>query len=128
MNKQYPEVVYKTEDIVKYNDLGELIYISRKDFQIKHMGYRIELGEIETAINSIDDVIACACIYDQEQSKIVLYYQSEKINEETMVALANKKLLPYMRPNKVICLKKMPYNANGKIDRVRLKKSWKGEE
>ena len=128
LNKQYPEVVYKTGDIVKYNDLGELIYISRKDFQIKHMGYRIELGEIETAINSIDDVIACACIYDQEQSKIVLYYQSEKINEETMVALANKKLLPYMRPNKVICLKKMPYNANGKIDRVRLKKSWKGEE
>ena len=128
LNKQYPEKVYKTGDIVKYNDLGELIYISRKDFQIKHMGYRIELGEIETAINSIDDVIACACIYDQEQSKIVLYYQSDKIEENSMAILAEQKLLPYMRPNKIICLSKMPYNANGKIDRVKLKKMWKGEE
>ena len=53
LNKAYPEIIYKTGDIVKENEKGEIIYISRKDFQIKHMGYRIELGEIETAINAI---------------------------------------------------------------------------
>lgn len=44
LNKCYPELIYRTGDIVKYNEHGELIYLSRKDFQIKHMGYRIELG------------------------------------------------------------------------------------
>lgn len=53
LNKCYPELIYRTGDIVKYNEHGELIYLSRKDFQIKHMGYRIELGEIETNINSL---------------------------------------------------------------------------
>lgn len=43
LNKKYPEVIYKTGDIVQENEAGELIYLSRKDFQIKHMGYRIEL-------------------------------------------------------------------------------------
>ena len=42
LNTAYPETVYKTGDLVKRNENGELIYISRKDFQIKHMGYRIE--------------------------------------------------------------------------------------
>ena len=47
LNAYYPERVYRTGDLVKYNERGELIYISRKDFQIKRRGYRIELGEIE---------------------------------------------------------------------------------
>ena len=53
LNKYYPERVYKTGDIVKMNDKGEIIYISRKDFQIKRSGYRIELGEIEAGANSV---------------------------------------------------------------------------
>ena len=56
INNCYPERVYKTGDIVKYNDKGELIYITRKDFQIKRMGYRIELGEIEAGANSVPKV------------------------------------------------------------------------
>ena len=51
LNPHYSEIVYKTGDICKYNDKQELIYLCRKDFQIKHMGYRIELGEIETLCN-----------------------------------------------------------------------------
>ena len=53
----YIEYIYKTGDIVKYNEYGELIYLSRKDFQIKHMGYRIELGEIEANINAFDIIV-----------------------------------------------------------------------
>ena len=56
INKCYPEIVYKTGDIVKYDKTGNIIYISRKDYQIKHMGYRIELGEIETAISKISSI------------------------------------------------------------------------
>ena len=119
INHSYLETVYKTGDLAKYNKYGELEYLGRKDFQIKHMGYRIELGEIETNINALKGLTICACIYQNDN--IVLYFESTSLSEEDVIAFANKKLVKYMRPNKVIKLPKMPYNANGKIDRVKLK-------
>ena len=126
LNKNYPEIIYKTGDIVKYNERGELIYLSRKDFQIKHMGYRIELGEIETTINNVEGISTCACIYDKEKSKIVLFYQGDKEKEEVIDA-SKKVLTTYMQPSSIIKLDRMPYNSNGKIDRVNLKNIYKGE-
>lgn len=121
LNKKYPEICYKTGDIVKYNEKGELIYLSRKDFQIKHMGYRIELGEIENTVNNVDGMESCACIYNSEKSHINLFYQAKKWEEEKLAVKLNSELLPYMRPNEIYKIDRMPYNANGKIDRVKLK-------
>ena len=120
LNQAVPEQIYRTGDIVKYNEYGEIIYLSRKDFQIKHMGHRIELGEIETAVSSLEEITLCCCLYDEKRQKIVLF-----IEEALDKAFINEKishLVPeYMLPNKVITVEKMPINANGKIDRVKLK-------
>lgn len=120
LNQAVPELIYRTGDIVKYNERGEIIYLSRKDFQIKHMGHRIELGEIETAVSSLEEISLCCCLYDEKRQKIVLF-----IEEELDKAYVNEKisrLVPeYMLPNKLIRVEKMPINANGKIDRVKLK-------
>ena len=121
VNDHYPELIYRTGDLVKYNKYGEIEYLGRKDFQIKHMGYRIELGEIETNISSIDGILTCVCIYNTKNDKIVLFYQSNELSEEEVFKKASKKLLSYMVPNEIIKLDKMPFNANGKIDRVKLK-------
>lgn len=126
LNRDYPEIIYKTGDIVKYNEKGELIYLSRKDFQIKHMGYRIELGEIEATINNIEGVSTCACIYDKESSKIVLFYQGDK-EKKDIIEASKKVLTTYMQPSSIIKLDRIPYNSNGKIDRVNLKNLYKGE-
>lgn len=124
LNKSFIEYIYRTGDIVKYNEYNELIYLSRKDFQIKHMGYRIELGEIETNINALDGITLCACIYDTNNKQIVLFYEGNKLKEEDVNKFACEKLVSYMRPNKIIKVSKMPYNANGKIDRVKLKEMY----
>ena len=122
LNKAYPEIIYKTGDIVKKNENNEIIYISRKDFQIKHMGYRIELGEIEAVINNVDGIIACACVYDNENKKIVLFYEADKkLEEKELVKQIKNNLLNYMWPNEIHRLEKMIYNANSKIDRQKLK-------
>lgn len=128
LNTAYPELTYRTGDIVKYNEIGELIYISRKDFQIKHMGYRIELGEIENTVNNVEGIETCVCIYDTKKSIIVLFYQSKKLEEEILAKELQDKLLPYMRPNKIIKLDRIPYNANGKIDRSGLKIKYEKNE
>lgn len=128
INHNYPEMVYKTGDLGRINKYGEIDYLGRVDFQVKHMGYRIELGEIENNINAIDDVNLCACIYDTNKKMIVLFYESMKLSENNIIDYANKKLVQYMRPNKVIKLNKMPFNANGKIDRVKLKQIYEEEE
>lgn len=122
LNKAYPEIIYKTGDIVKENERGEILYVSRKDFQIKHMGYRIELGEIENVINNIEGIISCACIYDTINKKIVLFYSAQSfLQEKELLEHIKKKLLNYMQPNEIHRLDKMLYNANNKIDRAKLK-------
>ncbi len=116
----YPEIIYRTGDIVHYNELGEIIFDGRKDFQIKHMGYRIELGEIETAVTSCNGVDEVCCLYDKANNKIILCYVGEI--ESFNLARKLSSLLPkYMIPTRYEQLETMPHNANGKIDRQILK-------
>lgn len=120
LNKAYPEIIYRTGDLVKWNEHGELVYVGRKDFQIKHMGYRIELGEIETAASSVEHVDANACIYDPKRDRIHMFYAGKATEDELTAALAG--LIPeYMLPSDIHHLKSMPLNLNGKIDRNLLK-------
>lgn len=120
LNHAYDDIIYRTGDIVKYNERGELLYLSRKDYQIKHRGHRIELGEIETAVSSLKDVSSCCCLYDDKSSRIVLFVDKQISKEEVKEQL--QKMIPdYMIPGVVKCLDSFPMNANGKIDRVKLK-------
>lgn len=119
VNTSYPEIVYKTGDLVYYNEYGELVYKSRKDFQIKHMGNRIELGEIEVAFSAIDGVSSCCCLYRASEDKIIGVYVGSA--DETVIRETIAQKVPrYMRPDEYVKLQAMPLNSNGKIDRVKL--------
>lgn len=122
MHNDYPDSVYKTGDLVQMNDRGELIYLGRKDFQIKHMGYRIEPGEIETVLDSLDDKIRTVCLYDDKNDQLVLVYEASKDISHELDELAAVRLPVYMRPGKYEKLDCLPINANGKIDRKVLAK------
>lgn len=124
LNTAYPERIYRTGDIVRYNSRGELMYVSRKDFQIKHQGYRIELGEIETAVSAVENVYECACLYDEEKSLIVLYCTGKDLSARIILQGVRDRLPKYMMPNKCIFLAEMPHNANGKIDKKLLKQRY----
>lgn len=120
LNNKYPEIVYKTGDLAKYNKYGELIYISRRDHQIKHMGHRIELGEIEAAVNQFDGVNVGCCVYDEEKKKIYLVYQGTSEVADVVEKLKDK-LPRYMIPSSVKQMEALPLTLNGKIDRVKIK-------
>lgn len=120
LNKAVPEIIYRTGDLVRYNEYREIIYISRKDFQIKHLGHRIELGEIETAISSLEEVTLNCCLYDEKNQKIVLFVDAQ-VDRDYIKERIEKLVPEYMIPGKVIYLENMPINANGKSDRIKLK-------
>ena len=115
---------YRTGDIAKYDENGDIVFQARKDYQIKHMGHRIELGEIETAAVGMDGLEKCCCVYDEKRSKIILYTQLEQGCELTAKEIRKnlKNLISeYMIPHKVVIMEQLPMNQNGKIDRVRLR-------
>ena len=124
LNSAYPELIYRTGDIGKFNERGELVFVSRKDYQIKHMGHRIELGEIEVNVNMMPEIRLSGCIYDNEKGKIVLFYVGD-IETGALTKALKDKLPRYMIPNYVKKLDEMPLTPNGKINRVYLKELYK---
>ena len=122
LNPLFNDIIYRTGDLVKPEEDGNLVFVSRKDFQVKHKGNRIELGEIEVAVNAIDGVTNAACIFDQPNDKIVLFYTTADGQERDIINLVKERIPVYMFPEVVNHLPQMPYNLNGKIDRIELKR------
>jgi len=121
LNPHYPDLIYRTGDSGYWNSRGEIMFLGRKDFQIKHMGYRIELGEIEHAVLQVDGIRNCCVAYNQNKKEIALFYESDK---ELTPGFIREKLTPlvpkYMFPSVFNWMQQMPRNPNGKIDRARL--------
>ncbi len=118
--------VLRSGDLAKYDEEGNLQFVSRKDFQIKHMGRRIELGEIESIADSLEEIQRCCCLYDSEKKKIKLFCElipGCDWDGKAVKGALRSKLSDYMMPNKVTIMEKLPINANGKIDRTLLKKT-----
>lgn len=124
LNPMYPETIYCTGDLVRYAEDGNLMFISRKDYQIKHMGHRIELSEIEIAINALPFVEAACCIYDEQEEKIVCFYQAAEQCDRELLKSLGKTLPKYMFPNRLEHYEKLPLNKNAKIDRTWLKENY----
>ena len=121
LQNNYPERIYRTGDIVYYNDQGEIMFLGRKDNQIKHLGHRIELGEIETVAQSLAQVDHACAVYDRVREEITLFYQSGDFLEAAELRRQLAQLLPrYMIPAKVKIMRELPFNANGKVDRTML--------
>jgi D-alanine--poly(phosphoribitol) ligase subunit 1 len=125
LNTNYPEKIYRTGDLVEFNQYGEMEFAGRKDFQIKHMGHRIELGEIEANAASVPGVEENACFYDSAKERIVMYY-SGTIDRKALKQNLKELVPEYMVPGKIIQKDVLPHNLHGKIDRRELKEELKG--
>ena len=116
--------LYATGDLVKRRADGVMVWIGRKDSQIKINGLRIEPAEIEAAIHD----------YPHANEAVVIFAPSSKGATETLCAYVEpaaghtldadvlrdflkKRLHPHMMPHEIISLSSIPLNANGKIDR-----------
>jgi len=129
INKNYPELIYRTGDIVYYNDRGEIMFVGRKDFQIKHLGYRIELPEIEQQVLCIEGIANACVVYNDIKKEIALFYEAsnELINPAFIRQRLSEIFPKYMLPTGFYKLKELPRNPNGKIDRNGIARKLKEE-
>lgn len=117
LRPQIPERIYKTGDLGAYNERGELMFLGRRDSQIKRSGYRIELGEIECAMQNADGVeLTCCFLY---KDKIIAGYTGGA--DEKTVRLTLREALPkYMLPDVILKRNSLPRTGSGKLDRIGL--------
>ena len=121
LNPHYPEWIYRTGDSGYWNSRGEIMFLGRKDFQIKHLGYRIELGEIEHASLQVDGIRNCCVVYNQNKKEITMFYECDKELTPAFIRDRLSGALPkYMLPTVFNWMELMPRNPNGKIDRATL--------
>jgi D-alanine--poly(phosphoribitol) ligase subunit 1 len=127
-NTSYSETIYKTGDLVRYNNLDDKIYIiGRKDNQIKHMGYRIELEEIETALNTLDYVSQAMTLHGSAHgiSRIIAIISLKIEVSESEIRKDLQEIIPdYMIPTVYHFIDELPKNPNGKVDRKRLAETY----
>ncbi len=128
LNPHFPEKVYRTGDLVKFNERGELLFLGRKDSQIKYSGYRIELGEIESAALSVDGVSQASVFFDEDQKEIVLGYVcgAASVDGESVRRQLTTRLPRYMVPARVRRVEVMPLTPSGKVDKLALRKQIAG--
>lgn len=128
-NDAYREIVYRTGDLV-YRDMndGQIWITGRADNQIKHMGYRIELEEIENALSCIKSIAQGAVIHCEINglSQIIAFVECKHDSlDSSGIRTALSKLIPqYMIPTRILICKQLPKNANGKLDRKKLKSDY----
>ncbi len=127
LNDRYLEPMYRTGDLAYYNELGELCFATRKDFQIKHMGHRIELGEIEAAMDKVPEIVRSCCIFDTAKSKIVAFYEGD-IERRPLAKALGQYVPAFMVPNVFRQVESMPLTKNGKIDRKALTSMYQEEK
>lgn len=121
LRPQIPEIIYKTGDLGAYNERGELMFLGRRDSQIKRSGYRIELGEIECALQNAAGIKLACCYYDADKEKIIAAYTGNP-DEKALKAALKAALPKYMLPDILLKRDTLPRTGSGKIDRLALRR------
>lgn len=123
LNPDYPEIMYRTGDLGKWDQEGNILFCGRRDHQFKLRGNRIELGDIETAAATLEGVDKVCALFDEVNQEIILAVETRAALQLRKVNLTLGKLIPkYMLPKRLELFEALPLTPNRKIDRVGLKK------
>lgn len=114
---------YRTGDLVKVGDFGELHFIGRQDRQIKYRGVRLELESLERATIEIDGVSSAVAIVHGvgAGARLIVHYEGVKPIESSSARQHLQTRLPrYMLPSEFRFHKRLPVTVRGKVDTMAL--------
>ena len=110
--------LYRSGDIARWKNDGNIEFIGRKDGQVKIRGFRIELEEIEFVIKQFDD-IEDAIVTENNKKLYAHFVSGRNVDIDKLKAFISKKLPNYMIPQ-LVKIDKIPLNQNGKVDKTQL--------
>lgn len=116
---EYFRRAYKTGDIVRWRQNGDIEFVGRKDSQVKIHGYRIELREVEAVIREfpgIKDVTVQAFAARSGEKYLVAYIVAGSLSEEELRKFVAAKKPAYMVPEIIMKIDRIPLNVNQKVD------------
>lgn len=112
------ERVYITGELGFYDENDKLIFIGRKDSQIKINGNRVELEEVEECLNSLKNIDISVVCFDFEHNELIAFYMAQYEIDEHETINELKQLIPdYMIPHKYVLIEKIYYTDSGKVNR-----------
>lgn len=115
--------MYRSGDLARYSQDGQIEFLGRVDHQVKIRGYRIELGEIDAALGehaAIRGAITLACDELPGGKQLVAYFVSAQVPAPTVSELRGflqERLPEYTIPHVFVQLESLPLTPNGKVDR-----------
>jgi amino acid adenylation domain-containing protein len=120
--------LYRTGDLGRYTEDGQIDFIGRMDHQVKINGLRIELGEIEESLRSHEGIKeAIVSVYKNniglDSLGAYVWVREEYIDaieEQELIDHISEALPTYMIPSQILILDKFPLNPSGKVDRKKL--------
>ncbi|MEO6230963.1 MAG: amino acid adenylation domain-containing protein [Ferruginibacter sp.] len=114
-------LMYKTGDLGRWLQDGNIEYVGRIDEQVKIRGYRIELGEIENVLHQCESVTHAAVLAKEDNfgnKRLVAYIvPAQKFDIESMLSDLRGKIPAYMIPSAWMEMEQLPLTSNGKIDK-----------
>jgi amino acid adenylation domain-containing protein len=113
-------MVYRTGDLVKWNELGDLEYIGRADRQVKVRGHRLELDGVEGIINHFPGVTGSYLLLSNQN--LIAYITPTDLNLENLKIHLEKNLPKHAMPFRFFFMENFPINAAGKVDVKQLPK------
>ncbi|CAG1020311.1 hypothetical protein DOJK_00253, partial [Patescibacteria group bacterium] len=122
-NTEIDTKLYKTGDLARWLDDGNIEFLGRNDFQVKVRGYRIELGEIEAKLEKHTAVLKAAVIAKEDhngENKLIAYLTLKNgfhLNVSELRNFLKQKIPIFMIPSAFVILDNLPITTNGKIDR-----------
>lgn len=121
------ERYYRTGDLCYYGDDNNLMFVSRKDFQVKINGFRVELGEIENRYSDISGgrfSVVMPYVNEQDNTELAIVIEGDEYDYKDHKATLAQELPAYELPSKWLFAKSIPLNSNGKVDRKKIKEQF----
>jgi acyl-coenzyme A synthetase/AMP-(fatty) acid ligase len=122
----YAEILYKTGDVVSIDEIGNYIYIGRKDDMIKSRGYRIELGDIESALYGHPEIEEAAVVAVPDEvvgnriRAVIVPAAAGRLTPGDIRHWCAEKLPKYMVPDIIEFRDELPKTSTGKVDKAKL--------
>mgnify|MGYP001826094874 CR=1 FL=1 len=119
----FRKVFYRTGDLVREGTDGLLVFLGRKDRQIKIRGYRVELDEVENVLASLEEVTEAAAVAGRDEAGNAVVMAAVQLNSGAMINVgelrqrAAERLATYAVPGPLRIVPSFPRTGSGKIDR-----------